>query len=388
VRYLALPAAAGLALAWPMLATFEGDRPGLALVTDGASDPVRFLLFWSAVLLPLVVAAKLTAGRGGWGGFGRGLLLAELPVVAWIVAVIVGGDTVAFTDRGVGWLTLLAVALATATAGSAAASAYRDGARDRAAWQALAAAAGTIVLMTELFHIADALGYGRLNTVFKFWGAAWPLLALAGAVGVALAWDRASTPRLAGPGVRSLLRPRPLLGSAVVAAATLLWLGSLLYAPAAAVSRAREGQERTLDAVAYLEVRDPGGAAALRWVRTHLDPERHTLIEAVGSSYSRGNAISAASGVPTLLGWPGHQLQWRGDPPIAERQAAVDDIYTEGATPRILGVLERWGVTHVYLGREEREQYGADVAARFEAWPVAVEAFGTRIVVVPPADPQ
>ena len=384
MRYLALPAVAGLALAWPMLATFEGDRPGLALVTDGASDPARFALFWGAVLLPLVVASTLTAGRGGWGGFARGLLLAEAPVVAWIVAVIVGGDTVAVTDRGVGWITLLAVVLATAAAGSAAASAYRDAARDRAVWLALAAAAGTIVLLTELFHITDALGHGRLNTVFKFWGAAWPLLALAGAVGVALAWDRAPTARLAGLDAPGLLRPRPLLASAVVAAATLLWLGSLLYAPAAAVSRAREGQERTLDAVAYLHVRDPGGAVALHWVRTHLDPARHTLLEAVGASYSRGNAISAASGVPTLLGWPGHQLQWRSDPQIGARQAVVDDVYSEGATPRILGVLEHWGVTHVYLGREERERYGVDVAARFEAWPVAVEAFGTRIVVVPP----
>ena len=384
VRYLALPAVAGLVIAWPMLATFEGERPGLALVTGGASDPARFLLFWGAVLVPVVIAAMFTRTASDRAGLVRGLLLAATPVGAWSVAAVIGGETVALTDRGWGWLTLAVLVVATATAGVGAASAYRDAARDRAAWLALAAAAGAIVLMTELFHITDALGYGRLNSVFKFWGAVWPLLALAGAVGVALAWDRAPRSRRIPIEGSALLRPRPLVLGAVAAAVTLLWFGSLLYAPAAAVSRAREGQERTLDALAYLDVRDPGGAAALHWVRTHLDAERHTLLEAVGASYSRGNTISAASGVPTLLGWPGHQLQWRADPPIAERQAAVDEIYGEGATPRMLGLLTRWGVTHIYLGREERQRYGEDVAARFEGWSAAFDAFGTRIVVVPP----
>ena len=46
----------------------------------------------------------------------------------------------------------------------------------------------------------------------------------------------------------------------------LLWLGSLLYAPAAALSRGREGQARGLDALAHVERRDPGLAEALRWV--------------------------------------------------------------------------------------------------------------------------
>jgi len=169
----------------------------------------------------------------------------------------------------------------------------------------------------------------------------------------------------------------------MLGAALLLWLGSLLYAPAAAVSRAREGQERTLDALAYLDLRDPGAAAALRWVRMNLDPEEHTLLEAAGASYGAGNTLSAASGVPTLLGWPGHQVQWRARAPVAARQSTVDEAYREGATPRIQSFLAHLGVTHVYVGGEERRQYGAGVADRFEGWPVAFEASGVRILTVP-----
>ncbi|MXZ46740.1 MAG: hypothetical protein F4Z08_07100 [Chloroflexi bacterium] len=379
-RYLALPAAVGGAIAWPMVATFEGERPGLTLVTDGASDPARFLLFWGAVLLPVAVAAVCTRMRVTRRHVAIALLLSAAPAAVWTMAAFVGDDGAALADRGAGWVTLGALVLVMAAAVAAAWGAYRDGARDRAAWLALAAAAGAIVLATELFHVVDALGFGRLNSVFKFWGAAWPLLALAGAVGVALAWDRSSLPRI---GMGSL-RLRAAVAGALIGAATLLWLGSLLYAPAAAVSRAREAQEPGLDALAYLDVRDPGAAEALRWVRANLDAERHVLLEAVGASYGSGNVISAASGVPTLLGWPGHQVQWRATPPVAGRQATVDDIYREGATPRIHRVALRDGVTHVYLGNEERRQYGADVATRFEGWPVVFELFGTRIVAVPP----
>ena len=379
VRYLALPAVVGLIIAWPMLSTFESARPGLALVTGEASDPARLLLFWGAPAILAAAGAVWGGVRATRGSLARGLLLASLPVAAWVAAVVVGGASAALADRGFAWLTLAGLVAVSGAAGAAAATAYRDGARDRAAWLALAAVAATLVLLTELVHITDVAAFGRLNSVFKFWYAAWPLLAVAGAVGVALAWDRAPRPSLAMP----QLRPRALAAGALLAVAALLWFGSLLYAPAAAVSRAREGQERGLDALAYLDVRDPGAAAALHWVQGRLDPDRHTLLEAVGESYSTGNAISAASGVPTWLGWPGHQLQWREDPPTAARQAMVDEIYGEGATPRIREHLAGLRVTHIYLGRAERQRYGPDVASRFEVWAVAFEADGARIVVVP-----
>jgi uncharacterized membrane protein len=302
------------------------------------------------------------------------------------VAAVASGEAGALADRGAGWLTLAGLVLALGAAGAAAASAYAEGARGRAAWLALAAAAGAIVLATELVHTTDALGLGRLNSVFKFWYAAWALLAAGGAVGLAVALDRArfALPRFAFEARDLRGAARPLLAALAVAAA-LLWLGSLLYAPAAAVSRAREGQARGLDALAYLDARDAGAAAALRWVQAELDAESNTLLEAVGPSYGAGNVLSAASGVPTLLGWPGHELQWRGDPPIAARQLVVDEIYRGGATAQVRALAAEYGVTHVYLGREERRQYGADVEARFEGWPAVFAEAGSIIVAVPAA---
>ena len=379
-RYLAAPALVGLVIAWPLLQTLDTSSVGATLVTDAASDPVRLLLFWGAPLLPVVLAALLTRQRASRRALAWSLPLAAAPVALWVLWAV-GGEGDAFGQRGVGWLTLAGLVLATGAAGAASASRYAEGRRDHAAWLALAATAGAIVLATELFHVTDALGHARMNTVFKFWYVAWPLLAASGAIGLALAYDAAPARPLAALRGR-LASPQGAL-AAFAALAALLWLGSLLYAPAATISRGREGQATGIDALAHVERRDPGFAEALRWVQSELDPDRHVLLEAASRSYGPGNMISAASATPTLVGWPGHQLQWHSNVPLTERLNVVNTIYREGAGSDTLGLAFRHRVTHIYLGREERSQFGADVAARFADWPTVFEAPGVRIVAVP-----
>ena len=379
-RYLAAPALVGLVIAWPLLQTLDTSSVGATLVTDAASDPVRLLLFWGAPLLPVVLAALLTRQRASRRALAWSLTLAAAPVALWVLWAV-GGEGDTFGQRGVGWLTLAGLVLATGAAGAASASRYAEGRRDHAAWLALAATAGAIVLATELFHVTDALGHARMNTVFKFWYVAWPLFAASGAIGLALAYDAAPARPLAALRGR-LASPRGAL-AAFAALAALLWLGSLLYAPAATISRGREGQATGIDALAHVERRDPGLAEALRWVQSELDPDRHVLLEAASRSYGPGNMISAASATPTLVGWPGHQLQWHSNVPLTERLNVVNTIYREGAGSDTLGLAFRHRVTHIYLGREERSQFGADVAARFADWPTVFEAPGVRIVAVP-----
>ena len=122
----------------------------------------------------------------------------------------------------------------------------------------------------------------------------------------------------------------------------------------------------------------------MRWARSELLPGGALMLEAVSPSYGGGNRVSAASGVPTLLGWPGHQLQWRRDPPLPELTALIDRAYSEGATEEVRRLLAERGVTHVYLGSEERRRHGEGVAERFSGWPVVFEAPGVRIVRLPP----
>ena len=66
-----------------------------------------------------------------------------------------------------------------------------------------------------------------------------------------------------------------------------------------------------------------------------------------------------------------------------ERRAAVDAIYSGGAAPTTAEVAHRFGVTYVYIGRDERAAYGPDVATRFAGWPAVVDAAGAVLVRVP-----
>ena len=379
VRYLLPPVAVALVLAAPFLATIEGGARGLEFVTDSPADPLRMAVVWLPLALPLAAAAVLLRPRLTASLAARGVLAAVSLLALWALVAALSGERATFEFRGSGWITLAALTLLVALPGAAAAAAYRDGERGRAAWLGLAALAVSLLLAAELVQVAIAFG-ARWNMVFKAWYAAWLLLALAGGVAIGDAFDR--LPRV---------RP-PALVLVALAGCALIYGGSLLYAPAAAVSRAREGQTAGIDALAYLERSGDPRAAAIAWVRSNLRPS-DTLLEAVGEIYSAGNFVSAASGVPTLLGWPQHECQWRGDAAecrergesaeITARRAIVARIYNEGATEGAGELATANGITHIYLGREERRQFGPAVTARFDAWPTRFEAAGVRIVEVP-----
>ena len=52
------------------------------------------------------------------------------------------------------------------------------------------------------------------------------------------------------------------------------------------------------------------------------------IIESYGDSYSDFSRISAFTGIPTIIGWPFHELQWRGSPQdIEDRKNVVDRIF-------------------------------------------------------------
>ncbi|MQA00889.1 MAG: hypothetical protein GEU80_16475 [Dehalococcoidia bacterium] len=373
VRYLAPPAGVALLLGAPFLSTLDRPPLGIAAVTGEGSDPARFLLVWLTPALPLIVAALLLRPRLDRRSASIALGVAVVPLVAWVLTVL-RAEPGELVDRGAGWLVIVTLTLALAGAWGAATSADRRGDRALAAAFGLAGVALAILLAAELFRIDDAFP-GRLNTVFKFWFHAWVLLAVSGAAALALALDRAPIQAPAWPGAQAVT-----LGALALAGG--LYLASMLYAPAMAVSRAREGQTRGIDALAYIEREDSGLRAAISWALVELDPRDDVIVQAVSESYRGGGMLSAATGVPTLLSWPNHQLQWRGpEVPFGPRTETVDAIYAGGVAAA--EVARESGVTHVYVGRQEREAYGADVGARFAGWRVAFEAEEAVVLEVP-----
>ena len=98
---------------------------------------------------------------------------------------------------------------------------------------------------------------------------------------------------------------------------------SLAY-PVFLISRTIEnsGNELlTLDGNRFHSIYSPSNYEAALWLQNRPDG---TIAEAIGGSYSSFGQMATISGNPTVLGWVGHEIQWRGG--SKEMGSREDDI--------------------------------------------------------------
>lgn len=207
-----------------------------------------------------------------------------------------------------------------------------------------------LTLGTELVYIRDTFET-RMNTVFKLYYQAWTLFAIAAAFA---AWYLGSRLGRAG---------RVAFG---VMFASLFAL-SLVYPLLAYPNRANYFQANeaagipTLDGMAYVRNTQADEYAVIDWLNRNA-PAASYILEAPGPQYSDYDRISMATGLPTVLGWGGHELQWRGnyDEP-GRREPEIQEIYTTLDAARAKALLETYEVRYVIVGPRERSKYGLGV---------------------------
>lgn len=237
-----------------------------------------------------------------------------------------------------------------------------------------------LTLFTEFAFIKDSFGT-RMNTVFKFYYQAWVLLAVAAAYAVGTACSP----------VRATAFVAPCRG--LIAAVRYLWLAILValvlagsyYPLAATYTKANFfSAAPTLDGLAHIARYHPDEYAAIQWLNAHVKGTP-VILEAVGGQYSDYARISAFTGLPTVLGWPGHEGQWRGNyMEPGRREPEVDIIYRTMDKKTALNLLQKYNVSYVVVGRMEREKgYDPAALAKFRAFmDVAFESGGTVIYKV------
>ncbi len=225
----------------------------------------------------------------------------------------------------------------------------------------LIATGALLTLGPEFVYLRDNFGM-RLNTVFKFYYQAWVMFGVAGLFSLSYLWLAAKQGSL------------KLVPAGVTVLYTAVFLGTLLFPILAVQSRAIEYRgpvasanrlPATLNGLAQMAVFNPDDYAAIMWLRDNVSGTP-TIVEAVGGQYSpQGHGrVSASTGIPTLLGWAGHQYQWRGysTPEPAERDPMVRDIYTlpNWENNNIANALSQYDVAYIYVGNLERNTYGVD----------------------------
>jgi YYY domain-containing protein len=172
------------------------------------------------------------------------------------------------------------------------------------------------------------------------------------------------------------------VGAATVVAATAMSIivGGLVYPLLAIPARAHEyGGPPTLDGAAYLAQSQPDDYATITWLNEHVG-DAPVILEAPGDGYRSWvyeGRVSALTGLPTLLGWGGHELQWRGSyEEQGRRESDIEKLYTSLVSSEVLTLLNKYGITYVYVGPLERSRYPADGLAKFSDLMETVYASG------------
>ncbi len=203
-----------------------------------------------------------------------------------------------------------------------------------------------LVLIPEFFYLRDQFGT-RMNTIFKFYYQAWILWALAGAY---------------GSGVL-LSSPRKLAGKVYPVVLVVVLVVGLTYPLMAVDTRVRSFQSQ-LEPALTLDGTDNGfylnddEHAAVAWLQ---QAPLGTLAEAVhptGGSYTHYARISMNSGQPAVLGWIGHERQWRGGgEEIGSRQGDLERLYTTTSWEETSQIIDQYGITYIVVGNLERTTY-------------------------------
>jgi uncharacterized membrane protein len=175
---------------------------------------------------------------------------------------------------------------------------------------------------------------------------------LAVAAACALPWATAHLPRRAWPVWAAGAAVMLLLGAIYPYAGTYARKGGFANAP-------------TLDGLGWLRVASPGDPAAIDWLRENT-PGSAVVLEAVGEDYSAfGHArMSTFTGRATVLGWPGHELQWDHEP--GSREDDVRRLYVTTDLDEARDLIGRYGIDYVVYGPIERTTYGDAGLAKWD----------------------
>jgi YYY domain-containing protein len=115
------------------------------------------------------------------------------------------------------------------------------------------------------------------------------------------------------------------------------------------------------------EVTFDGDREAIYWFIDNVDGSPVIMEAAIGAYRGNGSRFSISTGLPTVIGWAGHESQQRYGDTIGPREAAVREFYSTTDTARKQAILLEYEVEYVVVGDVERKslaggEYWADPA--------------------------
>lgn len=220
-----------------------------------------------------------------------------------------------------------------------------------------------LLLVPEFFYLSDIYGGSRMNTVFKVSYQVWLLMAVASALAATSIWRSLHRHVVARVALPAGLAVIVLAGMAYPVMGGYQWLEW----------RAPDRQWDGVDGLAYLNAdgdQYAGEYEAIQWLLENTDQDDVILTAGGGEWDSAIGRVSGGSGVPAIMGWAGHEDQWRlgHEGYTAEREQRVNDIIAlYDGTPPEQDILDHYGVTLIYIGPTETNGTGAETQSGYVA---------------------
>ncbi len=222
---------------------------------------------------------------------------------------------------------------------------------------------GVMVIAPEFIYLRDNFG-ARMNTIFKFYYQAWMLWSLAAGFSAVL-----------------LIRKGTWFARMTVVVFMLLGLVYPLLAFPTKTNHFQPANGYTLDAAAYLQDYQPDEAAVIGWLSQAPDG---VVAEAIGGQYSGFARVATHSGQPNVLGWPGHEGQWRGGyTEVGSREADIRTLYETASWETALDIIQRYDIRYIYIGSLETNIYAVNPVKFEQTLQVGFEQNGVLVYVVP-----
>ena len=340
----------------------------------------NYLLIHALPLLASIALLYATLPRSLaplWARFRRGLPLPAMH--QWLLVMVGLGVLLAGYFWAAGYVTAAFLAILLTLTGWALATAlmsddYPSRPSDVTALAMLALALA-IGIGVDFVRVEGDIA--RMNTLFKYYLVAWILFAAAGAYGLWRGWIAADA---ANAFVRRNLRWAAAGLVALVAAGVLVY--PALATPVRIADRFNP-TPLTLDGEAWMpraEYHPPDWCTdnathpiALRWDHDAIGWLQENVsgtpvvLEGHANQYCWNSRVSQYTGLPTVLGWPWHQQQQRGDGDIVRRRAMdVATMYNTLSSQRAERLLAEYRVAYIVVGDLERIYYDAGGIAKFD----------------------
>ena len=204
-----------------------------------------------------------------------------------------------------------------------------------------------LVFLPEVIYIKDIYGitYQRANTMFKFTFQSFIMMGIASGYVVVRLINIIRKP------YRKMLA---IVGMAIVVGLPMIFP---FYAIEGYYGKIFKKTSRGLDGEAFLENTYPDDYYAVQWLKDNVEGQC-VVLEAAGDAYTDYERISALTGLPTVVGWGGHEWLWRGGyDKVGVRVEDVKLIYESDDVDETLSLIRKYQVSYIVVGQLEKEKY-------------------------------